>query len=443
MNLSLLPREPLPECRPYQLDALERGSVAIGAGASSVLLCMPTGTGKTRTAVEACVRHHALGGLPLCVAPRRELVSQMTATLERAGLEPGHNVFVDTIQGLLSRGRLIPQASLVVWDEARHYVADGWSELHRVLADAVHLGLDATPERTDGRGLGGMFEVLIEAISVRAAIAAGYLVPCDVIRPDRPLPAGDLAQDPLEIYKAKAPNTSAVVFCRSVEHAKEEAARFSAAGFSAAAVWGEMPSSERDSALAAFARGELSVLTNMHLLTEGWDAPITETVILARHFPTPGAMIQAAGRGLRTHKNKTSCKLLDLTGCTHIHGDPDEPRVWNLHGQASTRVGQGAELGIRFCPICGAVAEPKKPCPSCGYEGEERRKRAPRVLGLPMDRFARQRQESDEDKAKKLAFYLHDARSKGRHMYSALKRFEGVYGHMPTPNIKRLARRTV
>lgn len=431
----------LPPLRPYQLRAIERGSEAIAGGANAVLFCMPTGTGKTRLAVEICLRHvRNVGGIPLWIAPRRELVSQGAATLESAGLEPGHDCFVRSIQALLASAELPRGITLVVLDEARHYVADEWGLIRKMFPDAIIVGLDATPERGDGRGLGGLFDVIIEPITIREAIELKFLVPPETFRPERALLANELARDPLDAYLEKAPGSSAVVFCRDVAHAKELAERFAERGVSAAAIWGEMREADRDNVLDLFARGEIKVLTNMHVLTEGWDAPITDCVILARHFPTPGGMIQATGRGARPHPGKKSYKLIDLTGCTHVHGEPDEPRTWHLHGRASTRLGAPLADDVRFCPVCGGVAAAGAPCPSCGYDGDERRKRKPRILGLAIDRFARQRQESDEQKAKKLAFYLSDARRQQHHIYRAMKRFEGVYGHMPTPAIKRLAR---
>lgn len=432
----------LPPLRPYQVRAIERGRAELAKGATALLFCMPTGTGKTRLAVEIVLLHVQQGGLPLWVAPRRELISQGSDTLTSAGLEPGHDCFVRSIQSLVSSGAELPRGiTLVVLDEARHYVADEWGLIRKMFPDALIIGLDATPERGDGRGLGGLFDVLIEVITVREAIDGGFLVPPETLRPERALLANELAQDPVDAYFAKAAGSSAVVFCRDVAHARDLSNRFFERGVDSFAIWGDMPAAARDSALAKFACGEIKVLTNMHVLTEGWDAPITETVILARHFPTPGGMIQATGRGARAYPGKTHYNLIDLTGCTHVHGEPDEPRVWHLHGRASTRLNAPLPDDVRFCPVCGGVAAPGAPCPSCGYDGDERRKRKPRVLGLPVERFARQRQQTDEQKAKQLAFYLSDARRANRHMYSALKRFEGVYGHMPTPAIKRLARK--
>ena len=423
--------------RPYQTHALDVARAHVVDGKQRILLCMPTGTGKTRTAVEACLGHVKLGGVPMFVAPRRELVSQATRALEAAGLWPGHDVFVRTIQELTGKGAIIPPATMVVLDEARHYVADEWGQLAKALPNALYLGLDATPERGDGKGLGGLFDVLVEAISVREAIDQGYLVPCEVLRPAEPLGPRELAQDPFDIYFAKAEGTSAVVFCHSVTAARELSARFCARGVWAAAVWGDMPVAERDDALDRFADGRLKVLTNMHLLTEGWDAPITETIILARGFPTAGGLLQAAGRGLRPHPGKTRCLLIDLSGCTHLHGEPDEPRTWHLEGRAARRAADGENA--RFCPICGGVVLTAE-CEACGYAGAEMKKRKPRILGLPCERFARQREMPEEKQVAALASYMRVARMKGYREGWALKCWSHKFGREATPEMKRTAR---
>lgn len=425
----------LPTCRPYQLRALEAARAHVARGVQSVLLCMPTGTGKTRTAVEACIGHVALGGTPLIVAPRRELVRQAANVLSGAGL--GMQTYVATIQELIQDDSR-PKATLVVLDEARHYVADEWGKVREWFPDAVYLGLDATPERGDGRGLGGMFEVLVEAITVKAAVAEGYLVPCEVLRPDRALGPRELAQDPFDAYQAHAAGTSAVVFCGSVEEAQGLAARFNAAGVMAEAVWGEMQPSLRDAALRRFAEGRIRVLTNMFLLTEGWDAPITETVILARNFPTAGAMLQATGRGLRPHPGKRRCMLIDLTGCTHIHGEPDEERTWHLDGRAARRAADS--LDLRWCPVCGAVVPPGTPCEQCGYAGAEMKKRKPRVLGLPIDRFARERAMPEERQLRELAGLFRAARARGYREGWAVKIWSHKFGRTVTNEMKRAAR---
>lgn len=425
--------------RVYQIKALDDARVVINEGAQSVIIQMATGLGKTRTAVEACVGHVGLGGVPMFVAPRRELVNQATAALVSRGLHPGHDVYVRTIQELSVPGAVAPSASLVVLDEARHYVADAWSRLRDALPDALYLGLDATPERGDGRGLGGMFDRIIESISIRDAIDQGYLVRCETLRPDHALAPGELAQDPVDAYFAHARGSSAVVFCSSVAAATETAGRFIDRGELAYVVWGEMRADLRDKYLADYERGEVKVLCNVQLLTEGWDSPRTETVILAAGVGTAGGMLQRVGRALRPFRGKTRALLLDLVGTTHAHGDPDEPRTWHLDGKAARRAGDDPD--VRFCPVCGGVVAPISPmqCEQCGHSGEMR-KRKPRVLGLPIDRFAREHAVPDEQAAKALAGYMRVAQRRGFRRGWAFHAFEHKYGRKVTPEILRMAR---
>ena len=427
----------LPPLRSFQAESLEEARAAIDGGAQSVLIVQPTGCGKTRTAVEACRNHVRLGGLPMFVAPRRELISQATATLMAAGLEPGHDVFVRTIQELSMPNAEIPLATMVVLDEARHYVADAWRRLRDRLKDALYLGLDATPERGDGRGLGSMFDTLVEAITIRDAIDGGFLVPVDVIRPDHALGPDQLAQDPVAAYMQYAPKTSAVVFCASVELAKAYASSFRSVGVSVEAVWGDMPTANRDRVLREYSEGKVQVLCNVHLLTEGWDAPRTETVILAGSVATVGGLLQRTGRGMRLspETGKKKCTVLDLRGCTHLLGEPDDDRTWHLDGRAARLAVDKPE--VKFCPVCGAVVI-HNACEQCGHTGDMR-KRKPRVLGLPMDRFKRQHEMPDAEAAKALRGYMHVARSKGFKRGWAFHAFESKYGRKVTPELLRLA----
>lgn len=336
-------------------------------------------------------------------------------------------------------GADIPPASMVVLDEARHYVADAWSRLRGALPFAIYLGLDATPERADGRGLGRMFDELIESISIRDAIAQGYLVPCETLRPDRALSPGELAQDSVEAYIAKAAGTSAIAFYPTVPLAKDAAKRFTDRGIEARAVWGDMPVASRDKALEQYEAGLVKVLCNVHILTEGFDSPRTETIILTSGASTAGQLLQRVGRALRPFPGKKRALLLDLVGTTHTNGDPDEPREWHLDGKAARRAADDIE--IRFCPVCGGVVANVSPmrCETCGHSGEMR-KRPPRVLGLPIDRFARQHAMPDEQAAKFLADYLRVAQRRGFKAGWAFHAFEAKYGRRVTPELKRLAR---
>jgi superfamily II DNA or RNA helicase len=197
-----------------------------------------------------------------------------------------------------------------------------------------------------------------------------------------------------------------------------------------------MPTKTRDHWLASYAAGKTKVLANVQLLTEGWDAPRTETIILARGCGTAGTFLQMVGRALRPFEEKARALLIDLRGVSHVHGAPDAPRTWHLDGRACRRAGD--EVEVRFCPVCGAIVTGPA-CGECGHDGAMRH-RPPRVLGLPMQRFAQKRQENDEERARTLARWLGTARTKGYRVGWAFARYRAVYGAAPSNDVTKLAR---
>jgi DNA repair protein RadD len=414
--------------RDYQLDVLEKARHAIEGGAKSVLIQLQTGLGKTRTAAFAAQNHLRLGGKGvLFVAPRKELVDQARKTLG-----DDLRIHVRTIQGLTDT----PEASLVILDEARHYLSDEWSKVRERYPHAIFLGLDATPERADGRGLGTMFDAIVTGISVKRAIAEGYLVEPHILRPDRNLQPGELAQDPVAAYLEHAKDTRAIGFFPSVKEAQRVAEEARAANVSSEAVWGEMPTKQRAAALEAFSLGYTDLLTCSSLLLEGYDCPAVETVILARGFGTAGGFLQAVGRALRPFEGKTRALVLDLRGVSHVHGDPTEERTYHLEGKAVRRANEGPD--VRFCPVCGGTVA-QLPCEQCGHSGELRH-RKPRILGLALTRFAKLREDDEDTKAARLSRWMSHARSKGWREGQAFYRFKGAYGQAPSRALIQRAR---
>lgn len=414
--------------RPYQLAAVEGAE-------DGDLIVSPTGTGKSVILAEVARREANRGGMALAVAHRHELLGQLSNKFRDAWLTPELNVLVRSIQEL----RLAPPiegVTMLLWDEAHHCMGDDWMRLRtEQYPRAALVGFTATPERGDGRGLGGVFKRIRQTITVKEAIAAGYLVKPDVLRPDRALGPGELAQDPVDAYLDHARGTKAIAFFPTVQLAIEAACRFREY-VPAAAVWGDMPAKDRVAVLQRFARGELLVLTSVNVLTEGFDVPETETCILARRFGTRGALVQAGGRVLRPAPGKTRGLIIDLSGVTHELGELDDDVTYHLEGRGIRRPCDSPD--VRFCPVCGSPTLTSE-CEVCGHAGEMRL-RKPRVLGLPMDRFARKRAENTEEQAKTYARWLREARSKGWKDGHAWHRFKSVYGQPPSNDVVSRAR---
>jgi len=363
--------------RPYQERTVESVFEA-WRSSRRVLLVAPTGAGKTRLAEEFVARAQRSDERVLFIAHRRELIRQAT---ERLRLSQGHfavgmiapgeeltieaPIQVATVQTLLAR-ELRPDAQLIIFDEAHHYVADDWQKLSSAYPNARTLGLTATPERQDGRPLGDMFDALVVAAKYTELIRDGHLVPARVYQPPAEYNGDGLAQDPIAAWQRYGEGSRTFWFCRSVEDAYETAEKLRAIGVPAGTIEAQTPKGERDDLLDQFARGGLVVLTNVYALTEGVDVPAARCCLLARGCGHVGPYLQMAGRVLRPYPGKQDAILIDLTGATLRHGLPTEDREYSLDGNGIQRT---SKTPVRSCLKCGATFPSyESKCPACGYE---------------------------------------------------------------------------
>lgn len=411
--------------RDYQARAIEACRDAYRRGRRSILVVSPTGSGKTRIGVEIARSALDRGGRVLWIAHRSELLEQAAARLAAEGVLVGAlgGILVESVQTLITRPTL-PDASVVIFDEAHHYVAAEWGRIGAHYASALRVGLTATPERGDRSPLGDMFEELVSVATVRELTAKGYLVPCRVVAPAR-LERG-LAEDPVVVYRDRAAGRRCVVFGQDIAHARELAERFTVAGFPAACVDGRLASGERAARLADFRAGRLVVLTNVFVLTEGWDAPETEVCIVARGCSAAATWLQMIGRALRPAPGKTDALIVDLRGAVHEHGLPDADRKYSLEGKAIRTAERLRALAQ--CRACGAVYLWRETCPECGAKAPSQPK--PRLTRAQLDEV---RAVSTVDmKRTHYARLLAEARARGYSPRWAGMKFKARYGHWPT-----------
>ena len=406
------------QLRSYQADALDLVRASYGRRRRSPLLVMATGAGKTVTfaaIVEGAVRR---GKRVLIVAHRRELIRQASRKLTDAAvthgiIAPGHTatrdpVQVASVQTVARRLDTLPSFDLIVIDEAHHAVAGSYSVLIAAQPGARLLGVTATPERMDGRGLGieagGPFDDLILGPDVAQLVTEGYLTPSRVLAPGEApdlsgvrTRGGDYEAAALEAamggptltgcavqhYRQHAEGLPAIAFCVSVQHARDVAATFCKAGYRAVAADGSTPTPERDAAISGLGTGAVQVLCACDLISEGLDVPAVSAVILLRPTKSLGLHMQHVGRGLRPAPGKAHLTVLDHAGNTLAHGLPDTPREWSLLGRAK---GAQREASGWRCPACFLVQVPAKACRECGEaapwlgDGDEREGRSLRLV---------------------------------------------------------------
>lgn len=349
----------------YQAETVQRLRLAFRSH-RRIVLQMPTGSGKTTVAAELMRSAVAKGHKVIFAAHLDSLISDTQDRLLREGIvagriQAGHDptdsqVQVCSLQTLHAR-KIIPDAKFVILDECHRALAPTVRDLIGAYPEAWILGLTATPVRGDGQGLGDVFDHMVVGPSIRHLVSIGRLVPCEVIAPETY--SKELARSPSEIVQS-CDGKSIVVFTATVGESKAIAKEVGGIH-----VDGEMDLDERAEKLKAFSRGETRVISNCMVLTEGWDAPRADTCVIARGASHVGSYLQMIGRVMRAHEGKNKATIYDLRGSVHLHGLPDEDRVYSLDG--IEKISAEKKRALKTCKNCLAVFRPRVACPRCGF----------------------------------------------------------------------------
>ena len=341
------------ELRPYQQQARDRIHAEWDAGHTRTLLVLPTGTGKTIVFASVAADQVRAGDRVLILAHRGELLEQAADKLQRSTglvsavekaestcLDSWFRVVVGSVQTLQRTARLerFPQDyfGTIIIDEAHHAITDGYRRILDYFESAKVLGVTATPDRGDMRNLGEVFDSLAYEYKLTDAIKEGYL--CKIMAQTIPLQldisevgftSGDYslgqlgtALDPyLEQIAAemaqRCKGRKTVVFLPLIKTSQKFRDLLNAKGFRAAEVNGQ--SADRKEVLADFDAGKYNVLCNSRLLTEGWDCPSVDCVVVLRPTKVRSLYSQMVGRGTRLAEGKTDLLLLDFLWMTDKH----------------------------------------------------------------------------------------------------------------------------
>lgn len=368
------------ELRPYQVGAIDSVRAEIRAGRRRVLLCIPTGGGKTLTAASILASAVAKGSRVLFVAHRKELIDQTCTTFGRLGIssigviraqDPRKDltqpIQIASIQTLARRDK--PPADIVVIDEGHRALAASYkTHLYDAYPNAVFILLTATPCRTDGKPLKDAADALVLGAKYSGLIEEGFIVAPIVygtpMTPDMHgvrTTAGDYNLEDLEAavnrsaligncvteWRKRSEGRRTVVFAVSVAHSIALCAAFAAAGARAGHIDGTTPEGERAAILASLEHGQLDVVCNVGVLCEGWDMPSCKCLVLARPTKSLALYMQMAGRILRPW-NDIAPLILDHGGNVDRHGMPHVDRDWSLEGKMT----KSKAAPCKACPVC-------------------------------------------------------------------------------------------
>lgn len=401
------------QLRPHQERQLQQARDSFRCGNRALLLQGPTGSGKTVTA--SALLNGALnkGKRAWFIAHRRELVFQASERLGAFGVPHGvimageqrisREVQVCSIQTLLSwqrRGKIgFSDLDLVVIDEAHRSLADSYRKIIRESGAAV-IGLTATPMTGSGKGLGHVYDDLIMGPTYQELFESGILVRPQYFVPMQPnlegvrtrhgdyveselaerMDTDTLVGDVVEQWGKYASDRKTVVFASGVKHSMHLAECFKDAGIRAEHIDGTTPKEQRDGVLKDLSNGDLQVVCNCMVLTEGWDQPDVDAVVVARPTQSETLYIQMVGRGLRSSPGKEDCLVLDHAGVVMRHGRVEEFNSWELTDDEpyTARDSEGGDdRPIIQDVVCRECFHAYKPyhdsCPNCGAERPRRR----------------------------------------------------------------------
>jgi ATP-dependent helicase IRC3 len=343
--------------RPYQQEAIDAVFGADAAGISRPLVALPTGTGKTVIFSHFIAQRE---GRALVLAHRDELICQAADKLltvnpnfELGIVKAKENeteapLVVASVQTLARKKRLEQMRgdfNTVIVDEGHHATAETY---HRVLEHVgsfneggpLTLGVTATPERGDKVGLIHVWQGIVYQKSLLEMILAGYLCDLRAIRVGLQLDLGcirtrhgdyvdgdlgramleaDAPQHVVTAYQEHAPGRKALVFTPLVKVAHEMAAAFQQEGVAAEALDGTTPEEERRDILKRLHTGETMVVANCAVLTEGFDEPSVDCIVVARPTKSRPFYMQMLGRGTRIHPGKADCLIIDCVGVSERH----------------------------------------------------------------------------------------------------------------------------
>ena len=341
----------------------------------SVMLQMPTGTGKTRLFVSivndilACRMHDGIIPSVLLMVHRKELVNQIAETLASYGLEFGIiqagaeesrfcHIQVASVQTLVRRlqrwGRV--RFEFVIIDEAHHTPSPTYMKILDAFSDSKLLGVTATPHRLDYWGFAHIFDKLIVSPDPMEFIKSGFLsnydyysVPpeCPIVDEINAIPIekGDFAEDSLirlldcgsirsqvvDSYMKYGCGKKAIVYTINKAHNKHLCEEYQKRGINAVTIDCDTPQSERKQLLDEFKKGKIQIICNVYILSEGFDCPDVEVVQITRPTYSLSMYLQQVGRGLRVFPGKDKSVFIDNVGSYLRFGLPSEHRSWEKY----------------------------------------------------------------------------------------------------------------
>ena len=376
--------------RPYQDELVKQVYGSWNNGFKAPCIVLPCGGGKSVIIAEIAKRFTEQYKNVMFLVHRKELCEQITNTFINRGVNMEY-CQIGMVQTKCRRLNKIARPSLIITDENHHSKANSYKKIYERFPDALRVGVTATPVRLDGSGLKDGNDKLIIGVSAKWLIENNYLSAYDYYAPplkiekpkfrtrngefvtsdilqfyDKPAIYGDIVKH----YKKLADGKQAIVYCAAIVQSQNLCKEFKANGITAAHIDAKTPKTERAEIIEKFRTGNIKVLSNVDLISEGFDVPDCEVSILARPTKSLTLYIQQSMRCMRYKPNKKAI-IIDHTDNWERFGLPDDDREWTLEGNKKAKTNSVAP--VKTCLKCFSVVPASaRICPHCGCEFEQK-----------------------------------------------------------------------
>lgn len=367
------------ELRDYQQTLYESTRKAFRNG-KRVLVVAPCGAGKSY--IFSAMAQNTKGDV-LVLVHRRELKEQHEKLFRNLGIT---NARVETYQTERNRLGQHPKPKLLIVDEAHLSRSKGWSEIVEYY-DTYTVGLTATPIRLDGKPLGDIYNSMVHGITTKELIQQNRLAPYEYYAPvnvdtdNLKIQAGDfllkdleklmndraIYSDALKSWERIAKGEKTIAYCVTIDHAKQTADLFTAAGYPAVEIDGNTPTKQRDRIMRDFRDGKIMVLCNVGIISEGVSIDDVNVTLLLRPTESHALYWQQAMRCMRYQPGKVA-KIIDCVGNYFRNPLPDADVEWSLDKSVTKpkKLDQNGDFRIRTCKECFMVFQTAPVCPFCG-----------------------------------------------------------------------------
>lgn len=356
------------------------------AGNHSIIVQSPPRSGKTVVMAHIAKGATDKGNKVLFFSHRKEINEQVYKTFEANDVNM-ELVTIGGVQSLVRKLDKLPKPTIILIDEAHHSKATSYKKIIDHFPNAYKLLFTGTPVRLDGSGFDDIAEAIVLGKSVKWLQEHGRIAPFKYYAPlminESALKkrAGEFTKgsvdetmktviygDVIKHYEKLAKGKQAIVYTHSVEASENVSKAFNEAGYNSIAVSGKTPREARETAMRAFRNGDLKIMVNCELFTEGIDLPNVDVCIMLRPTQSLSLYLQFAMRALNPREGKTAI-IIDHVGNVERFGLPNQDREWSLQGIVKKK--QTAKIGeptVRVCEKCFATFwSSERTCPDCGF----------------------------------------------------------------------------